>query len=96
VAQAGLGFTPFYRAFERQDRFHLLAVKGRPHEVARDLPNIWMGRGFRPHTAEETTTEWAELSCVDGTFGYFVDGDLLTAPGQLSLGLGPRFDILRI
>ena len=96
VAQAGLGFQPFYRAEEREDRFHLLAVKGRPHSVVQDLPRIWLGRGFRADTAEETTTEWAELSCADGTFGYFVDGDLLTAPGQLSLGVGPRFNILRI
>jgi len=96
VVQAGLGFRPFYRAFERDDRFHLLAVKGRAHAVAQDMPRIWLGRGFRPETAEETTTEWAELSCADGTFGYFVDGDLLTAPGHLSLGVGPRFNILRI
>jgi diacylglycerol kinase family enzyme len=96
VVQAGLGFQPFYRAFERDDHFHLLAVKGRPHSVVVDMPRIWLGKGFRPKTAEETTTEWAELSCADGAFGYFVDGDLLTAPGQLSLGVGPRFDILRI
>ncbi len=96
VAQAGLGFRPFYKAFEREDQFHLLAVKGRPREVARDLPRVWLGRGMRSETAEETTTEWAELSCADGPFGYFVDGDLLTAPGQLSLGVGPRFHILRI
>lgn len=96
VAQAGLGFQPFYRAFEREDQFHMLAVKGRPREVARDLPRVWMGRGMRPETAEETTTGWAELSCADGPFGYFVDGDLLMAPGQLSLGVGPRFRILRI
>ncbi len=96
VEQAGLGFRPFYRAFEREDQFHLLAVKGRPRQVARDLPRVWLGRGMRPETAEETTTEWAELSCADGPFGYFVDGDLLTAPGQLSLAVGPRFSILRI
>ncbi|MFT3922607.1 MAG: diacylglycerol kinase family protein [Myxococcales bacterium] len=96
VVQAGLGFQPFYRAFESDERFHLLAVKGRAHAVAQDMPRIWLGRGFRPETAEETTTEWAELSCADGAFGYFVDGDLLTAPGHLSLGVGPRFNILRI
>ena len=96
VAQAGLGFQPFYRAMERDDRFHLLAVKGGPPAVVRDLPRIWLGKGFRPGTAEETTTEWAELSCADGAFGYFVDGDLLTSQGHLSLGVGPRFGVLRI
>ncbi len=96
VAQAGLGFQPFYRALERDDHFHLLAVKGRPHAVVHDLPRIWLGKGFRPGTAEETITEWAELSCADGEFGYFVDGDLETCQGHLSLGVGPRFDILRI
>lgn len=96
VAHAGLGFRPFYRAFDSEQAFHLLAVKGKSYQVARDLPRVWLGRGMRPDTAHETTTPWAELTCQEGDFGYFVDGDLMTARGRLSVCLGPRFNILRI
>jgi diacylglycerol kinase family enzyme len=96
VAHAGLGFRPFFRAFERDGAFHLLAVKGRPYQVARDLPRVWLGKAMRPDAAQDACTAWAELSCAEGEFGYFIDGDLLTAPGRLSLGVGPRFPILCI
>ena len=62
VAQAGLGFRPFYRASETDERFHLLAIKGSPAcSSPVDLPSVWLGRGMRPETAYETTTAWAEL-----------------------------------
>lgn len=96
VAQAGLGFRPFYRANEDSQRFHLLAIKGRGMQLAGDLPSIWRGRGMRPETAYETTTPWAELRSSGGPFGYFVDGDLLVAGSHLRLQRGPLFRILCI
>jgi diacylglycerol kinase family enzyme len=96
VADAGLGFRPFYLAEQHPGCFHLLAIKGKPSELAVDLPSIWLGRGMRPRTAHETETSWAELETSQGSFGYFVDGDLLMAGSCLRLALGPQFRVLCI
>jgi diacylglycerol kinase (ATP) len=96
VADAGLGFRPFYLAEQNPHCFHLLAIKGKPSELAVDLPSIWLGRGMRPRTAHETETSWAELESSQGSFGYFVDGDLLMAGSCLRLALGPQFRVLCI
>jgi diacylglycerol kinase family enzyme len=92
VADAGLGFRPFYLAEQHPGRFHLLAIKGKPSQ----LPSIWLGRGMRARTAHETETSWAELESPQGSFGYFVDGDLLMAGSRLRLALGPQFRVLCI
>lgn len=96
VAQAGLGFRPYYLAERDPDRFHLLAIKGEPAGLALDLPSIWLGRGMRPQTAHETAASWAELRSGGESFGYFVDGDLLVAGSALRLQLGPLFRVLCI
>jgi diacylglycerol kinase family enzyme len=96
VAQAGLGFQPFHRAPATERAFHLLAIKGRPAQIAADLPSIWLGHGMNRRTAYETTTSWAELRTRQTGFGYFVDGDLLTAGSSLRLELGPLFSVLCI
>ncbi len=96
VADAGFGFRPFQRAFRTDSAFELLAVKGGPRDVLRELPRVWLGRGLSDDTAYDTVTTWAELSAADGPFGYSVDGDVATAPGRLRLELGPTFRFLRI
>ena len=95
VAQVGLGFTPFARCEQSPDRFHLLAVNGRPRDIARDLPRVWLGRGMRPETAHEATTGWAELR-APAPFGYFVDGDLLNGSSTLRIAAGPALNLLCI
>jgi diacylglycerol kinase family enzyme len=96
VAQAGLGFRPFYLAEHDPRCFHLLAIKGDAADLALDLPSIWLGRGMRPRTAYETTASWAELRSSKSSFGYFVDGDLLVAGSALRLQMGPLFRVLCI
>src|SRR5690606_4286236 len=89
VDQAGLGFRVFHRAYESDDHFHLIGIKGSPADVARDLPAVWRGRGLRPDTAYQALVTQAEVRCETGLFGYWVDGDLYEAEGRLSLRLGP-------
>jgi diacylglycerol kinase family enzyme len=95
IDQAGLGFGVFHRAFEADDRFHLIAIAGGPANVARDLPGLWVGRGLKDDTAHHALTRSAQLVGEDGqSFGYSVDGDLYEAPGQLTVSLGPTFRFL--
>lgn len=96
VAHAGFGFRPFHRAFSTDAQFQLLAVKGGPLDVLRDLPGLWFDRGLSSDTALDALTPWAELRSDDGPFGYSVDGDVATAQESLRIALGPAFRFLRI
>lgn len=96
IADAGFGFRPFHRVFHTERGFQILAVQGGPTAVLRDLPRVWLGRGFRPETARDHITPWAELRSPSGTFGYSVDGDVCSAQGSLRIELGPVFEFLRI
>jgi diacylglycerol kinase (ATP) len=96
VADAGFGFRPFHRVFDTERGFQLLAIKGGPLDVLRDLPRVWLGRGFAGPTAYQSVTPWAELHSPSGTFGYSVDGDVCSAQGSLRIELGPVFEFLRI
>jgi diacylglycerol kinase (ATP) len=94
VDQAGLGFRVFHRAYDTDDRFHLIGIKGSPGQVARDLPGVWTGQGLKAETAYQALVAQAEIRCDEGKFGYSVDGDLYEADGRLALGLGPSFRFL--
>jgi diacylglycerol kinase family enzyme len=94
VPHLGLGFRAFHRAFDSDERFQLLAIHGKPAEVARELPRVWAGRGMTTRVARDTMTAWAKLESPAGRFAYFVDGDLLEAQGPLELRLGPPWRIL--
>jgi diacylglycerol kinase (ATP) len=96
VADAGFGFRPFHRVFHTERGFQILAIQGGPIAVVKDMPRVWLGRGFRPQTAHDQITPWAELESPGGTFGYSVDGDVCSAQGSLRLELGPVFEFLRI
>jgi diacylglycerol kinase family enzyme len=94
VAEVGLGFRPFHRAFSSVSEFHLLGLTGPVGEVAKDLPRVFLGRGFRPTVADEGLTGWAEISAPGGRIDYAVDGDLHRSEGALRLSLGPTFSFL--
>ncbi len=94
VPHLGLGFRLFFRAFESQERFHLVAVHGKRPAVAAELPRVFAGLGLSSKVARQTLTRRAEISSPNGPFLYFVDGDLYTAPGSVSVGLGPIWTFL--
>ncbi len=94
VPHLGLGFRLFFRAFESQEHFHLIAVHGKRPAVAAELPRVFAGLGLSPKVARQTLSRRAQISSPKGDFLYFVDGDLYTAPGSLDLGLGPTWSFL--
>ncbi|HEX5656021.1 MAG TPA: diacylglycerol kinase family protein [Polyangiales bacterium] len=96
VADVGFGFRPFHRVFQTERGFQILAIQGGPVAVLKDLPRVFLARGFDPRTAHDQITPWAELRSPQGTFGYSVDGDVCSAQGSLRLELGPVFEFLRI
>jgi hypothetical protein len=99
VADAGFGFRPFPRISRQPEglrAFHMLALKGSPLEALRDFPRVWLGHGFRHHTAEYVSATWAELESTSGSFGYAIDGDVALAQGSLRVSAGPVFAFLPI
>jgi diacylglycerol kinase (ATP) len=96
VADVGFGFRPFHRVFHTERGFQIIAVQAGPLGVLRDMPRVWMGRGFQHETAHDQITPWAELSSPSGSFGYSVDGDVCSTQGSLRIELGPVFEFLRI
>ncbi len=94
VPDVGLGFRLFSRAFEAEDRFQLLAIHGARPRVAAQLPRVFAGRGLSTRVARQTLTKRAIVTSPEGPFRYFVDGDLHTAPGTLTVDLGPTWSFL--
>jgi diacylglycerol kinase (ATP) len=96
VDQVGLGFRPFFRAFERADAFHLLALGASATQTLRVLPRIHRGHPLPPALATDALVREAELRAAhpDATIRAMVDGDLFEVRGVLRLRVGPRVRIV--
>jgi diacylglycerol kinase (ATP) len=96
VDQVGLGFRPFFRAFERVDAFHLLALGASATQTLRVLPRIHRGRPLPPELATDALVREAVLRAADpdATIRAMVDGDLFEVRGVLRLRVGPRIRIV--
>lgn len=93
IDQIGLGFRPFIRCEERPGTFHLLALTAGPFEIARELPNIRMGRPISPERGLSKVTEEVTVRS-DKPITYTIDGDMHTSEGPVTLANGPRVEII--
>lgn len=93
IADIGLGFRPFHRFDERQDRFHLLGIHTGPVGFTLDLPRIHAARGMREDKCQDALATGATLRFAGGRGRYMLDGDLFDEPGAVTLSLGPRVRI---
>jgi len=97
VSEVGLGFTPFPEADRHREAFQFLAVWGKPIDVVRDLPRVWLGRGLRPANGQGFVAREVVITPGEGdVVDYMVDGDLYASHGPLKLSVGPTVPILRI
>jgi diacylglycerol kinase family enzyme len=93
VAEAGLGLRPFRRATEQPGAFQVLGLTAGPRSLAFELPWLLSGRPARRDRLIDAIAENVELS-APRAFGYFLDGEVDTAPGKLSVRLGPRVTLV--
>ena len=93
IDQIGLGFTPFIRSEEQPGTFHVLALTAGPFEIARELPNIRLGRPIDPKRASSKVADRVTLSS-DKPITYTIDGDMHTSDGPVTLETGPRVEII--
>jgi len=89
VAEAGLGLRPFRRATEQPGSFQVLGLTAAPRSFALEVPRLLFGRPARRDRLLEAVAEEVELR-APRPFGYFLDGEIDTAPGRLVVRAGPR------
>jgi hypothetical protein len=106
VEEAGLGLRPFRRALEQPGFFQVLGLTAGPRAFALELPRLLLGLPARRDRLLDGVAERVELrpaggfpgGPLDGPQGgprYLLDGELLDAPGPLTVGLGPRIRVVR-
>jgi hypothetical protein len=97
VAEAGLGLRPFRRALEQPGFFQVLGLTAGPRAFAFELPRLLCGRPARRDRLLDGVAERVELrtSVRGAALRYLLDGELLSAQGPLSIGLGPRIRVVR-
>ena len=95
VPEIGLGFKPFYRYREEPDHFPLLGIHCGPFGVVTDLRRIHRGKPMRRDKVISVVAKEVVLR-PDEPFTYTIDGDVYTAEGELSLGIGPRLRLIRL
>lgn len=93
VPQIGLGFTPFYRANERTDSFHLLGIHSSPLSFALELPRVWRALSLSKDKALDSLTPDATLVTDAPSLPYMLDGDLFDGPPTLRLTAGPTLSL---
>jgi diacylglycerol kinase family enzyme len=94
VAEAGLGLRPFRRATEQPGSFQVLGLTADPRSFALEVPRLLLGRPARRDRLLEAVAEEVELR-APRPFGYFLDGEIETAPGRLTVRAGPRVVLVR-
>jgi len=94
VAEAGLGLKPFRRATEQSGSFQVLGLTAGPRSFALEVPRLLLGRPARRDRLLEAVAESVELQ-ASRPFGFFLDGEIGTAPGRLSVRSGPRVALVR-
>ena len=93
VAESGMGLRPFRRAVEQPGFFQLLGLTGRPLQFALELPRLMLVRPARRDRILDSVAEKVELR--GRPFRYFLDGEMHSCDGTLTVGVGPRVRLVR-
>ena len=83
VDQIGLGFRPFYRAYEQPGAFHLLGIHTTPRGFVSKLPAVFKGQPMGPEHTFDRVVPSAVIEERGGTVHYMCDGDLHEHRGQI-------------
>ncbi len=95
VESVGIGFKALYRAYEKDNAFHVLATGMKPIEV---VARIWRLKTGRPMHHPRHFDNVVSTLIVRGphTFQYMMDGDLYEAFDELKVEAGPRVRIVYV
>ena len=93
MEQIGLNFKPFHRAQEKEHSFHLLGIIKSPFTLARVLPKVYAGRKVSEKKIFQTVASEVVFHS-DSDLTYTLDGEVYTPKSPLTLGVGPRLEIV--
>lgn len=94
VDQIGLGFRPFYRAYEQPGAFHILGIHTTPRGFVSKLPAVFKGQPMGPEHTFDRVVPSAVIEERGGTVHYMCDGDLHEHRGPLALSHGPAVKLI--
>ncbi len=96
IDHIGLNFRPYYRFKDEPGKFQMLGVHGTTMQVVRNLGRVWAAKPMQEHVAYDVLTSKAVLRSADPTQQFFIDGDLVEAPRELEVAMGPKVRIVVI
>jgi diacylglycerol kinase family enzyme len=95
IENLGIGFKPMYRAFEQPGTFHLIATQMNAVKLVNHLPDVFFGRPMHHPETYDTVAKGMILR-PEKEILYTMDGDMYTTQGELTVGMGPTLEILKI
>lgn len=94
VPELGLGFRIAYLADRELGRFHLIAGRPRPFELALHLPHLKAGWPLGLASLYDSAARQVSVEFRQPTH-YMVDGDVLEPVRHLEIVAGPELDIVQ-
>lgn len=92
IREMGLGFTPFYRAYEDMNKFHLLALAIKPLYFLPQFAKIYFGK---PIKAKQFAEHLASEAILEGeNIYYMIDGENLDPVNRITIKAGPIIKII--
>ena len=94
IEDIGVGFKPWFRAFDEMDNFHILLFHGSAVQIIKEMPYFYFGRPPSPRLTAETLAKHVHLEAEE-PFSYTLDGDMYECEdGIMDLSIGPRVEII--
>lgn len=90
IPDIGLGFRPFYRAFDVRGAFHLLAIHTSPMGFVADLPRIHRAEAMSPGKSVDAIVRRATVRSREKSLRFMMDGDVMDHAGsEMTVRIGP-------
>jgi diacylglycerol kinase (ATP) len=93
VPELGLGFTPFYRCWEKPGHFALIGFHCTPFQLAAQLPRIFRGKPLRRDRAISDVARECRI-VTDEEVAYVIDGDVHRHKGEMIIRTGPTLQLI--
>ncbi len=94
IPDIGLGFRPFHKAAELDDRFHMLGIMASPLGFVLDLPRIHRALPMREGKAIDAPARVVTVETGGASCSMMIDGDLVEHPGpSVTIRVGPTVRI---
>ncbi len=94
MTDIGVGFKPWYRAFDEPHTFHILFLTCKPLELLPEVPRFYFARPIHPKNGSETLAKHVLIEAEEA-FHFTQDGDLYTCDdGRMDISIGPRVTMI--